>query len=157
MILDRIRDRLGRRRYRPDVGSAASSTVTTARVVRGAGGVIANRDGAVLLVHRPKYDDWTFPKGKNERGESDQDCARREVEEETGLRCLLGEELTTIDYIDRKGRQKSVRFWLMTSDDEPVASNEVDELRWVSPSQARSLLSYDRDREVLDAYLARTA
>jgi 8-oxo-dGTP pyrophosphatase MutT (NUDIX family) len=156
-MFERIRVRLRRRRYVPEVGSVATAPVAAPKVVRGAGGVIVNDDGEVLLVHRPKYDDWTFPKGKNERGESDQDCARREVEEETGVRCVLGDELTTIDYVDRKGRPKSVRYWLMTTDDEPVASNEVDDLRWVSSSQARSLLSYDRDREVLDAFLARTA
>jgi len=151
-VIERIRERLRRRRYRPEV---ASSTATI-KVVRAAGGVIAGPDGAVLLVHRPKYDDWTFPKGKNEPGESDEACAVREVEEETGLVCTLGEELTTVEYIDRKGRPKTVRYWIMTSDGAAVASNEVDEVRWVSPVQARSLLSYDRDREVLDAFLART-
>jgi 8-oxo-dGTP diphosphatase len=148
-VIDRIRRLFRRRGYVADVGAAAPSP----KVVRAAGGVV-ERDGAVLVVHRPKYDDWTFPKGKNDRGEDDMTCALREVEEETSLRCRLGAELTTIDYVDRKGRPKSVRFWLMTSEDEPAPANEVDEVRWVAPDQARWLLSYDRDRDVLDAYLA---
>ena len=148
-MIERIRNLLRRRRYVADVGAAAPSP----KVVRAAGGVV-ERDGALLVVHRPKYDDWTFPKGKNDRGEDDMTCALREVEEETSLRCELGAELKTIDYVDRKGRPKTVRYWLMTSEGEPAPANEVDEVRWVVPEQARFLLSYDRDREVLDAVLA---
>jgi 8-oxo-dGTP diphosphatase len=148
-VITRIRGLLSRRRYRAGVGAAAPSP----KVVRAAGGVV-ERDGAVLLVHRPKYDDWTFPKGKNDPGEDDMTAALREVEEETSLRCRLGAELTSVDYVDRKGRPKTVRYWLMSSDDEPAPANEVDEVRWVVPEQARFLLSYDRDRAVLDAFLA---
>jgi 8-oxo-dGTP diphosphatase len=120
-------------------------------VVRAAGGVVV-RGGQLLLVHRPKYDDWTFPKGKAEPGESDQDCAVREVEEETGLRCELGAELPSTYYNDSRGRPKRVRWWLM----EPVAgeftpTDEVDEIRWLSPEGAASLLSYSRDYALLDA------
>src|SRR3989442_274166 len=81
-------------------------------VVRAAGGVVL-RDGRVLLVHRPRYGDWTFPKGKALPGESDEDCALREVEEETGLRCELGEELPATAYVDGMGRPKRVRWWRM--------------------------------------------
>ena len=120
-------------------------------VVRAAGGVVA-RDGRLLLVHRPKYDDWTFPKGKADPGESDEDCAVREVEEETGLRCELGEELPSTHYTDSRGRPKRVRWWRM----EPVAgeftpTDEVDEIRWLPPEEAAALLSYDRDRILLEA------
>lgn len=120
-------------------------------VVRAAGGVVV-RDDKVLVVHRPKYDDWTFPKGKAEPGESDEACALREVWEETGLRCELQEELPETRYVDSKGRPKRVRWWQMRPVDgsfEPT--DEVDELRWVERGEAVVLLSYDRDLPLLDA------
>ena len=80
--------------------------------IRASGGLVV-RDGRVVVVHRPEYDDWSFPKGKADPGESDEDCALREIEEETGLRCELGEELTTTRHRDTKGRPKRVRWWLM--------------------------------------------
>jgi 8-oxo-dGTP diphosphatase len=108
----------------------------------------------VPVVHRPKYDDWSFPKGKLEAGETDEECALREVEEETGFRCAMGPELTSTSYVDRKGRPKEVRYWVMTVEDGSFTpTDEVDELRWVTAAQARFLLSYDRDRVVLDAFL----
>jgi 8-oxo-dGTP diphosphatase len=124
-------------------------------VIRAAGGLVV-RDGedgerAVLVVHRPRYDDWSFPKGKNLRDERDEDCALREVEEETGLVCELAEELPATEYVDGSGRPKRVRYWLMR----PVGGrlefhNEVDDARWVSPGEARQLLSYARDHGLLD-------
>ena len=120
------------------------------RVVRAAGGLVVH-EGAVLLVHRPKYDDWTFPKGKAEAGETDAECALREVEEETGLRCVLGPELAQTRYRDSKGRRKVVRWWRMSVlAGEFVPNSEVDRIRWVAPADARELLSYERDRPLLD-------
>jgi 8-oxo-dGTP diphosphatase len=118
--------------------------------VRAAGGVVA-RDGDVLLVHRPRYDDWTFPKGKAEMGESDEECALREVHEETGLRCALGDELASTHYVDAKGRPKRVRWWRMHAleDDGFTPNDEVDELRWVDVRTADELLTYPRDRVLL--------
>jgi 8-oxo-dGTP pyrophosphatase MutT (NUDIX family) len=120
-------------------------------VVRAAGGVLV-RDGDVLLVHRPKYDDWTFPKGKAEADESDEDCALREVAEETGLRCRLGDELPSTEYVDGRGRPKRVRWWRMdaVADDGFSPNDEVDELRWVAPAEAAKLLSYERDLALLE-------
>ena len=120
-------------------------------VVRAAGGVVED-DGRVLLVHRPRYDDWTFPKGKALADESDEACALREVEEETGLRCELGEELPSTSYVDSKGRPKRVRYWRMR----PVTGafaphDEVDEIAWVAPADAREQLSYTRDLTLVDA------
>jgi 8-oxo-dGTP diphosphatase len=123
--------------------------------VEAAGGVVTRRtsddDVEVLVVHRPRYDDWTLPKGKLERGESYEDAAVREVEEETGVRCELGPELPSHRYVDRHGRDKVVRYWEMT----PVAArareadDEVDEVRWVRAGDARTLLTYDADRRLL--------
>ena len=119
--------------------------------VDAAGGVVV-QDGRVLLVHRPRYDDWTFPKGKLDPGESFEDAALREVEEETGIRCSLGRELPAASYAVGV-RPKLVRYWLMTAREETpfVPNDETDELRWATPDEALSLLSYDRDREVLAA------
>jgi 8-oxo-dGTP diphosphatase len=118
-------------------------------LVRAAGGIV-ERDGRVLLVHRPKYDDWSFPKGKLEKDESWEEGALREVEEETGLRCELGEELGRTHYLVLQG-PKEVRYYRMSCDGEAVAQNEVDEVRWVPVAEARELLSHDRDRKLLDA------
>ena len=116
--------------------------------VSAAGGVIL-RGGCVLLVHRPVYDDWTLPKGKLEAGEAWQEAARREVEEETGLRCEVGEEVGRTHYLDSRGREKEVRYYRMEPTGEPFAQNEVDEVRWVPLDQAPALLSYSRDAELL--------
>jgi 8-oxo-dGTP diphosphatase len=119
-------------------------------MIRAAGGIVV-RDGRVLLVHRPRYDDWTFPKGKADEGERDEACALREVHEETGWRCELGEELSSTEYVDAKGRPKLVRWWRMRplADDGFTPNEEVDELRWTTPDEARTLLSYDRDLQLL--------
>jgi 8-oxo-dGTP diphosphatase len=118
--------------------------------VRAAGGIV-HRHGDVLLVHRPKYDDWTFPKGKAEDGEPDEDCALREVYEETGLECALEDELASTHYVDSKGRPKRVRWWTMRvlADDGFDANREVDELRWVDHATAAELLTYPRDRVLI--------
>lgn len=104
----------------------------------------------ILLVHRPRYDDWTLPKGKAAWDESDEECALREVAEETGLRCQLGDELQQVTYLDAQGRPKTVRYWLMTPlDGEFTPGSEVDETRWLTHDQAHSILTYERDRNVL--------
>jgi 8-oxo-dGTP diphosphatase len=123
--------------------------------VRAAGGVPV-RDGAtdveVLVVHRPRYDDWTFPKGKREPGETDEECALREVFEETGLRCALEEELPPTSYVDHDGRPKVVRYWrVRVLEGSVVPNDEADEARWLTPSEAAALLTYERDHAVLDA------
>jgi 8-oxo-dGTP diphosphatase len=106
----------------------------------------------VLLVHRSRYDDWTFPKGKVKNGERDEECAVREVEEETGLRCRLEEELPSTAYRDGKGRDKRVRYWNMSAlEGSARPQNEVDAVEWLSVADARTRLSHERDRDVLDA------
>lgn len=123
-------------------------------VVRAGGGVVwrpaPGGDGIeVLVVHRPRYDDWSLPKGKCDPGESFEDCARREVHEETGLACELGAELAEVRYVDHKGRPKVVRYWAMRPVGGSFSPNdEVDEVRWLSPESAADLLSYPHDREL---------
>jgi 8-oxo-dGTP diphosphatase len=126
-------------------------------VVRAAGGVVLV-NGEVLLVHRPRYDDWSLPKGKLLAGETDEEAALREVQEETGLVCRLGEELATSEYVDARGRPKVVRYWLMEPLDgafEP--HDEVDEVRWLPLDRVDDQLSYERDREVLRPLRARSS
>jgi 8-oxo-dGTP pyrophosphatase MutT (NUDIX family) len=124
-------------------------------VVRAAGGVVLRRSRSgtleTVLVHRPAYDDWTFPKGKLLRGETEEEAAVREVEEETGLRCQLGREVGTTSYRDPQGRQKTARYWEMAPiEGELAATNEVDEARWVPLEDAADMLTHARDRELLE-------
>jgi 8-oxo-dGTP diphosphatase len=118
-------------------------------IVRAAGGLVIRESEnglEVLVVHRPQYDDWTFPKGKCDPDEDDAGCALREVEEETGLRCRLEREHATTSYVDARGRPKRVRYWLMRPVGGELAfHHEVDDGRWLKPAQAAGLLSYERD------------
>ena len=123
--------------------------------ITAAGGVVLTRDGGrtrFAVIHRPKYQDWSLPKGKLEKGEEWLEAALREVEEETGHKCEASVELPSVSYMDRKARRKLVRYWLMT----PVKGKfephgEVDELRWLTRREALKLLTYDHDRELVDA------
>ena len=122
--------------------------------VRAAGGVVW-RPGAsggveVAVVHRPRYDDWSFPKGKLDPGEPWEAAALREVREEIGLECSLGRELSPVAYEDRRGRPKAVRYWLMEPRSGRFEPNdEVDEVRWLAPEAAAALLSYPHDAQLL--------
>jgi 8-oxo-dGTP diphosphatase len=122
--------------------------------VLAAGGVVWRRTGDgtdVAVIHRPKYDDWTLPKGKLDPGEGFEDAAVREVWEETGLRCELGPFLDEVEYRDHKDREKLVRYWSMEAgagDFEP--NDEVDELRWLPLDEALALLSYDFDKRLVE-------
>lgn len=126
-------------------------------IVRAAGGIPVRRVhgcAEVLVVYRPHYDDWTFPKGKCEPGEADEVCALREVAEETGLRCALGHELPSTEYLDGKGRPKTVRYWLLeVVGGDLLFEHEVTEARWLSTGEAARLLTYSRDIELLDSVL----
>ena len=120
--------------------------------VLAAGGLLVRDDGRVAVVHRPRYDDWSLPKGKLDPGESFEDGARREVWEETGVRGRIREELQPVEYVDRKGRDKLVRWYRMDVDGEPdefVPNDEIDELRWLTPAESLDVVDYDHDRALL--------
>jgi 8-oxo-(d)GTP phosphatase len=130
---------------------------STAGEVRAAGAVVL-RKGQVLLVHRPTYDDWSFPKGKLDRGEAAPVAAVREVGEETGVRVRLGVPLTTQSF-PSSGRTKVVDYWLarVTGDHDVsgyLVNDEIDEVCWIAVDKARKLLSYRRDRATLREALA---
>ena len=126
----------------------------TEEVVQAAGGILVRRTTdervEIAVVHRPDRSDWSFPKGKREAGESFEECALREVFEETGLECRLGQFIGHTEYRDRKDRPKVVAYWVMEAVGGAFCANEeVDVLRWVDLGVAAQLLSYDRDRDLL--------
>jgi 8-oxo-dGTP pyrophosphatase MutT (NUDIX family) len=127
-------------------------------VVQAAGGLVVRRQRGELqiaLVHRPVHQDWSFPKGKLEEGESFEEAALREVGEETGLTCRLLRFIGHTEYIDRKGRPKAVAYWVMDSLGGAFTPNaEVDELRWVDLPDATRMLSYPRDQELAAVLMA---
>ena len=116
-------------------------------MIRAAGGIVG-RDGHVLLVHRARQDDWSFPKGKLESGETWEQAAVREVEEETGLRGTIGREVGRTHYVVEE-KPKEVRYFEMAADGDARARNEVDEVRWLPLADAPLLLTYEHDRQLL--------
>jgi 8-oxo-dGTP diphosphatase len=141
------------------VGTSQSLTLEPSQsndIIRAGGGLVVRKAKGrlqVAIVHRPAREDWTFPKGKLEEGETLEECALREVLEETGLVCRLGRFLGHTEYQDRKDRQKVVAYWMMTvkTDNGFVVNDEVDDLRWIDVADVSSLLSYERDGELLAA------
>ena len=127
-------------------------------VVQAAGGLVVRRQSGTLeivVVHRPVHDDWSFPKGKLESGETFESAALREVREETGMVCRLLRFIGHTEYADRKGRPKAVAYWVMAAEGGFFSPNEeVDELRWVSLENATHLLSYPRDGELVAVLMA---
>lgn len=119
------------------------------RVIRAAGGIVV-RDGSILIVHRPKYGDWSLPKGKCKPGESDEACALREIEEETGLRCEIERPLGESRYRALAG-PKVVRWFLMR----PLAGEfaphaEIDGVAWVPVSDVPDRVTFDVGVELLE-------
>ena len=128
----------------------------TGQEVRAAGGVVVRSaaPGAmrIAVIHRPRYDDWSFPKGKADAGESDVATALREIFEETGLSCSPQQELPTVRYKDVQGRPKVVRYWIMAPQSgEFSPTGEVDQIRWLTFRGAEHLLTYEHDRRLVRA------
>lgn len=133
----------------------------TSEVIVAAGGIVTRVTSKgrlrVLLVHRPAYDDWSFPKGKVDPGETEEAAALREVLEETGVEARLGAELGTVEYTDPAGTRKIVRYWAMEAvNGEFVANSEVDQIKWLSRRQALDALSYKPDRAFLRSTMSTT-
>ena len=128
--------------------------LTDVNVVKAAGGIVC-REGSsgeteIVVVHRPAYDDWTLPKGKVDSDETPQECALREVREETGFRCELGRPVGCTAYVDRRGRNKVACYWVM----EVISGRfrpggEVDRMVWLPVAEAVKRLTYERDKALI--------
>lgn len=128
--------------------------------MRAAGCVLWRRapEGAegleICLVHRPKYDDWSHPKGKLKSDEEPLAGALREVREETGHHCAPGARLPSAHYIDPQGRPKAVDYWAAEAGEGCFQPNdEIDRVLWLTPAAARERLTEPRDRALVDALL----
>jgi len=127
-------------------------------IVQAAGGLVVRRHSGALqivVVHRPVHQDWSFPKGKLDGGETFELAALREVREETGMSCRLLRFIGHTEYVDRKGRPKAVAYWVMAAVGGFFTPNEeVDELRWLALEEAAHTLTYHHDRELVAVLMA---
>lgn len=137
---------------------ATSAPTSGHRIVWAAGGVLWRSDGSEIqvgLVHRPRYDDWTLPKGKAESGESIFTTAVREIAEETGFSTVLGRHLSRVSYALNDHTTKRVHYWsARATGGEFVPNHEVDEFDWFTVDKARRRLTYQLDRKILAQFSA---
>jgi 8-oxo-dGTP diphosphatase len=135
---------------KPDSTRVENSTV--AHRFTAAAGAVVWRDGTVAVVHRPRYDDWTLPKGKVEAGETVAHAAVREVAEETGFQVVLGRHLSTVRYSVRGVRKHVDYFAARVTGGAFEPNEETDRMRWLPVDEAREILTYPQDRQVLDEF-----
>ena len=110
----------------------------------------------VALIHRPRYDDWSLPKGKLEMGETALQCAYREVQEETGIRATFTRQLGTVEY-EESGQEKRVKYWAAhcaLTNSEFAPNEEVDQMKWLSPSQALEQATHDSDKSIIEKFMS---
>lgn len=110
----------------------------------------------VALIHRPRYDDWSLPKGKLEMGETALQCAYREVQEETGIRATFTRQLGTVEY-EESGQEKRVKYWAAhcaLTNSEFVPNEEVDQMKWLPPSQALEQVTHDSDKSIIEKFMS---
>ena len=129
-------------------------------MIRAAGALlwreVDSRNLEIALIHRPRYDDWSLPKGKIEGGETALQCAYREVFEETGIKASLTRQLGTVEY-EESGELKRVIFWSAHCSLDTgtfVVNEEVDELVWFTPEDALVKATHDSDRQIIDSFQA---
>jgi len=127
-------------------------------VIRAAGALLWRESSAgeieVALVHRPRYGDWSLPKGKIDENETALACAYREVFEETGIKTRFTRQLGAVEYEDN-GAQKRVKYWVAQAlgASDFVANDEVDQLRWLKPSDSIELATHQSDKEMIERFL----
>jgi 8-oxo-dGTP diphosphatase len=129
-------------------------------VIRAAGALLWRENSQleieIALIHRPRYGDWSLPKGKVDDGETTLQCAYREVFEETGVKAQFTRELGSVEYLE-SGESKRVKYWAAKApsfDQQFKVNEEVDEIRWLNPADATSLATHDSDKSIIENFLS---